>query len=139
MSYLNNPSSPSKGLNIGLWVAQGFLALMFIMPAFMKMFQPIEALSAMLPWAGQVSPIMVRSLGFIDLLGGLGIILPSALRILPKVTVLAAIGGILLMVCAIVFHLSRGEGSVIGFNILLIALLVFVAWGRMTKAPIYAK
>jgi hypothetical protein len=131
--------NPSKGLNIGLWAAQGFLALMFIMPAFMKMFQSIETLSGMLPWAGQVSPAVVRGLGFIDLLGGLGIILPSILRTQPRLTVLASIGGILLMVSAIIFHLSRGEGNVIGFNILLVALLAFVAWGRSTKAPIYAK
>ena len=139
MSYLDNTSNPSKGLNIGLWAAQGFLALMFIMPAFMKIFQPIDALSGMLPWAGQVSPVVVRGLGVIDLLGGLGIILPSALRIQPKLTVWAAFGGIILMVCAIVFHLSRGESNVIGFNILLVALLAFVAWGRSTKAQIYAK
>jgi hypothetical protein len=34
------------------------------------------------------------------------------------------------MLCAIVFHISRGEASVIGFNIFLAALAIFIAWGR---------
>ncbi len=129
----------SKTINTVLWIAQAFIAVMFIIPAFMKMLQPIATLSAMLPWTGQVSPAVVRTLGLIDLLGGVGIILPSLLRIKPRLTVWAAYGSILLMVSAIIFHVSRGEASVIGFNIFLILVLVFIAWGRSTRAPIYAR
>lgn len=136
---MNTTIQASKGINIALWSTQVLLGVMLIMPAFMKMFQSIESLSAMMPWTGQVPPAMVRGLGFIDLLGGLGLILPSLLRIQPKLTIWAAYGCILLMISAIAFHLSRGEASVIGFNIILIILLAFVAWGRTTKAPIYAK
>lgn len=136
---MNTTTKQSKGLVIGLWIAQVFIALMFIMPGFMKLLQPIASLSAMLPWTGQVAPAMVRGLGILDLLGGLGIILPSLLRIQPKLAVWTAYGDILLMISAIIFHLSRGEASVIGFNVLLIALLVFIAWGRTKKVPIYAK
>ncbi|NBG67460.1 DoxX family protein [Acidiluteibacter ferrifornacis] len=74
-----------------------------------------------------------------DLLGALGLILLAALRIQPKLTTLAAYGGILLMLAGIVFHLSRGEANVIGLNFLLIALLSFVVWGRTKKVPIEVK
>ena len=40
------------------------------------------------------------------------------------------LGCVALQGSAVVFHLSRGEAANTPFNILLIALAVFVAWGR---------
>jgi hypothetical protein len=40
------------------------------------------------------------------------------------------------MASAIVFHFSRGEGLNTPFNFLLVALSLFVAWGRRSKASI---
>jgi len=37
---------------------------------------------------------------------------------------------------AIVFHFSRGEALNTPFNFLLVALSLFVAWGRWSKAAI---
>ena len=125
----NQPKS-SKALDIALWTAQLLLAAGFIWAASMKLFQPIDKLSAMWPWAGQIPVFYVRGLGIIDLLGGLGIILPSLLRTWPRLTSLTAIGIIVLMICAIVFHVSRGEASVIGVNFFFAFLAAFVAWGR---------
>jgi hypothetical protein len=53
----------------------------------------------------------------------------------PGLAVLAALGCIALQASAIVFHFSRGEAANTPFNFLLVALSVFVAWGRR-KAPI---
>jgi hypothetical protein len=119
----------SKALNSTLWAAQILLALSLLMGTALK-FMPIEKVSAMMPWTGQVSSIMVRLLGVIDLLGAVGLILPAALNIKPQLTKWAAIGSVALMVCAIIFHVSRGEASVIGFNIFCIVLAIFIAWGR---------
>jgi hypothetical protein len=41
-----------------------------------------------------------------------------------------------LQVFAIVFHVSRGEAVVTPLNAVLLALAVFVLWGRGRKAPI---
>jgi DoxX-like family len=97
---------------------------------------PIPALAAQIPWAGQVSRSFLYATAFFDILGGLGVLLPSLTRIMPGLTVLAALGCVGLQGSAIVFHFSRGEAAETPFNFLLVALLLFVLWGRRSKAPI---
>jgi len=123
----------NKVLNITLWIAQGLLAAMFLMAGFMKVSQPIEELSKSLPWAGQMPEGLVRFIGISELAGGLGLLLPSILRIKPRLTVWAAMGLIAVMALATIFHLTRGEASVIGMNIVLMLIAAFIAWGRSKK------
>lgn len=120
----------SKGLVVGLWVVQGLLALTFVGTGIWKLATPIAALAAMIPWAGQVSPTFLYITAVFDLLGGLGVILPTLTGIKPRLTVLAALGCAALQVSAVVFHLSRGEGANTPFNLVLVGLSLFVAWGR---------
>ncbi len=127
---------PSQGLNIALWIVQGLLGLTFAGTGVWKLATPIAELAEKMPWMGQVSPSFLYVTALADLVGGLGIFLPSATRIKPGLTVLAALGCILLMASAILFHLSRGEGANTPFNFVMAALALFVAWGRRSKAPI---
>jgi uncharacterized membrane protein YphA (DoxX/SURF4 family) len=129
----------NKIINIALWIAQALLALMFLMAGVMKVFQPIEALAESLPWVTSVSEGLVRFIGTSEFLGGLGLLLPSILRVKPFLTVWAAIGLGLVMLFAAVFHASRGEFSAIGMNVVMMAITAFVAWGRSRKVPILAK
>jgi putative oxidoreductase len=132
-------TTSNKGLNIALWIFQVLLAAMYLMAGSTKLFQPIEEITKMLPWVADTPAGLVRFIGLSELLGGIGLLLPSILRIQPKLTVFAAIGLTIVQVLAAGFHLSRGESSVIGMNILLIALAAFVAWGRSKKVPIAPK
>ncbi|WP_367915523.1 DoxX family protein [Leadbetterella sp. DM7] len=116
----------SKTRNVLLWVAQVILALTFIWVGSMKIFAP-EQLP--FPWVKD-NPGLALITGFVDLLGGIGIVLPALLRIQPRLTVYAAYGIIALMIAASIFHISRGEAQDIGFNIFTVALGVLVAWGR---------
>lgn len=125
---------PSKGLGLSLWIVQWLLAVTFVGTAIWKVATPIAQLAAMIPWAGQVSPALLYGTALFDLLGGLGVVLPSLTRIKPGLTVLAALGCAALQASAIVFHLSRGEAANTPFNFLLLALALFVAWGRYSKA-----
>jgi len=127
---------PSKVLNTCLWIVQGLLALTFAGTGVWKLTTPIPELAAKMPWMGQESPVLLYATAVFDLLGGLGIILPSITRIKPRLVVLAALGCVALMTAAIVFHFSRGEGLNTPFNFLMIALSLFVAWGRYSKARI---
>ena len=129
-------TAPGKGLNVALWVVQGLLSLTFIGTAIWKLATPIAEIAEMIPWAGQVSPAFFYFTAVADLAGGLGVLLPSATRIAPRLAVLAALGCAALQASAIAFHLSRGEAANTPFNFVLVALSLFVAWGRAKKAPI---
>lgn len=126
---------PSKALNIGLWVVQALLALTFVGTGLWKLLTPIPELAAMIPWAGQVAPGFLYATAVVDLAGGLGVLLPTLTRIKPGLTPLAALGCAALQISAIVFHLSRGEAANTPFNFLLVALSIFVFWGRRRVAP----
>ena len=131
--------TPSKGLHIALWVTQGLLAAMFLMAGANKLFQSTEELAKMLPWVTEMPAGLVKFIGLSELMGGLGLLLPSLLRIKPNLTPLAALGLATIMLLATLFHISRGEMSVIGMNIAFMAMALFVAWGRTKKVPIHAK
>jgi putative oxidoreductase len=120
----------NKALNIALWIVQILVAALMLMNAYMKLAMPIPKLSAIYQWTGDLPETTVRLLGIVDLLGGVGIILPSLLKIKPGLSPLAAVGIILLMISATIFHISRDESSVIGFNFIVILFAGFVAWGR---------
>lgn len=121
---------------MGLWTVQGLLALTFVGGGLWKLATPIPELAAKMPWMGQVSPGFLYATAVADLLGGLGVLLPSVTRIKPGLTVLAALGCSALMAGAIAFHFSRGEGADTPFNFLMAALSLLVAWGRRSAAPI---
>ncbi|MDN3665777.1 DoxX family protein [Algibacter miyuki] len=128
-----------KAINIVLWVAQGLLAIMFIMAGIMKATQPLEALVESLPWVKSTPLGLIRFIGISELLGGLGLLIPSIFRFKPFLTVWAALGLALVMLLASGYHASRGEFSAIGVNLVLLALFLFIAWGRSKKTPILPK
>ncbi|NRD57803.1 DoxX family protein [Corallococcus exiguus] len=129
-------AKPSKALHVGLWVVQALLGITFLGSGIWKALTPLPELAAMIPWAGQVSPAFLYFIVAVDLAGGMGVVLPSLTRVKPGLTVLAALGCALLQVSAIVFHFSRGEAANTPFNFFLVALSLFVFWGRRTRAPI---
>ncbi len=125
----------SKTVNIILWLAQGILAVTMIWAGSMKIFIP-EGLP--FPWIKDHGNLVLLT-GIIDLLAGIGIMLPAVLRIKSKLTVLAAYGIVILMAAACFFHISRGEAKDIGFNMFMLILAFFVAWGRQRVVPITDK
>lgn len=133
---LSAAHQPGIPLRAGIWTAQLILAALFLFSAFMKIATPIPELAKMMPWTGQHPELFVRFIGLVDLAGGLGVLLPALTRIKPQLTVLAALGCSVLQVIAMIFHLSRGEATVIPLNIVLLSLSLFVLWARARKAPI---
>jgi hypothetical protein len=132
-------AAPSRTLHVGLWIVQGLLGVTFVGTALWKLLTPIPDLAAMIPWAGQVSPAFLYVTALADLAGGVGVVLPALTRIKPGLTVLAALGCAALQLCAVVFHVSRGEAANTPFNFLLVLLALFVFWGRRYRAPIQAR
>ncbi|MFO0617206.1 MAG: DoxX family protein [Polyangiaceae bacterium] len=125
-----------KGLSVGLWIVQWLLALTLVGGGVWKLATPIPDLASKMPWMGEVSPTFLRMTATLDILGGLGVLLPSLTRVRPNLTVLAAVGCVALMAAAVVFHVQRGEAASTPFNFVVAALAGFVAWGRLRAAPI---
>ena len=123
-------------MNVVLWIVQALLAATFGMGGYGKAAMPIAEIAARVPWASAVSPGLMRFIGIAELAGALGLILPAATRVLPKLTPLAAAGLLLIMVLAAGFHIQRGETGLLAVNVVLGALAALVAWGRWKKAPI---
>lgn len=123
-------------MNIALWVAQIVLAVLFGMAGFMKATQPKEKLADRMKWVEDFSPGTIRVIGILEVLAAIGLILPAVTGILPVLTPLAAAGLALTMIGAIIVHLRRGEYMGILVNVLLLALSVFVAYGRFVLLPL---
>ena len=129
----------AKGWNIALWVVQVVLGGMFIMAGVLKTTTPIAELSMQMNWAADIPEALVRFIGATQLLGGIGLILPSLLRVRPSLTIAAGWSLAFVMLLALLFHVVRGENAVIGTNMLLGVAAAFIAWGRTTRAPISAR
>lgn len=102
----------------------------FILPA---------GLPEIMGWMYELNDNAHILIGIVEILGGLGLILPSVTKIRPELTVYAAGGLVIVMVGALVWHASRSEGASIGTNVLMAALLAFVAYGRWKLVPSKAK
>lgn len=125
-----------KRLHIGLWAAQGLLALVFAMAGAFKLLTPIAELAGKLSWIQDSSPWLVRFIGASEVAGALGLILPSVTRIAPKLTALAALGLAVVMVLGAGVHVMHAEANRLPVNVILGGLAAFVAWGRLRAAPI---
>ena len=123
-------------MKLALWIAQALLALAFLAAGAMKLTQPLATLATSMAWTADVPGALVRLIGLAEVLGALGLVLPAATRIRPRLTPLAAAALALVMVLAAILHLARGEAMMLPVNLILLALLAFVAWGRTARAPI---
>lgn len=123
-------------MDLALWIVASVLAASFAGSGLMKLLVPKDKLvSSGQGWAQDVTPTNIRLIGVVELLGATGLILPAVTHIAPLLVPLAAIGLALVMVGAAVVHARRSEGMNIGVNAVLLALAVFVAWGRFGPYP----
>lgn len=131
--------STRRGLHFGLWAAQVLVAGVFLMAGSMKLTAPVEALQAQMPWVKGALGGAVRFIGLAEVLGGLGLLLPAATRIVPVLTPVAASGLTVVMGLATITHITRGEFEMIPVTLTIGAAAVFIAWGRFAKAPIASR
>ena len=122
-------------MRYALWIIQGLLAPLFVFGGGFKLFMPIEEL---VKETGMSGPFM-RFISVAELLGGLGLILPSLLRTRPGLTPLAAAGLVVIMIGATVVTLGKGDVGPALMPLAVGLLLVFVAYGRWRPAPQVAR
>jgi hypothetical protein len=93
-------------LNVVLWSVQGFLALFFLAAGAPKLFgRGIER------WTGfsDLPRSQVVFIGFAEVLGAAGLVLPMATGVLPWLTPLAAVGLAIIVLMAAGFHVRVDE------------------------------
>ncbi|HML50566.1 MAG TPA: DoxX family protein [Propionicimonas sp.] len=123
-------------MSIALWIVAGLLGLAFIAAGLMKLTQPTEKLAERgLAWTEDFSPSQVKGIGAVELLGGLGVILPGLTGIAPILVPTAATGLVAVMIGAIAVHIRRKETAAIALPTVLLLLAAFLAVGRFWLAP----
>ncbi|HEY4751653.1 MAG TPA: DoxX family protein [Candidatus Limnocylindrales bacterium] len=121
--------------NLVFWILQVLLALGFAAAGVTHATMHGEPRKGM-EWTAAVPRPMVRTIGVLEILGAIGLVLPAATGILPALTPIAASAFVLLMLCAMVFHLRRGESSNAIGNVVLGLLALVVAFGRFAVVPL---
>ena len=123
-------------MNLLLWVLQALLALAFFAHGCLLLFPPasiVAQMNASLPRWFQLF------IGIAEILAAVGLTLPGLTRIQPWLVSAAAAGLMIVMICATVFHLTRGEVTSAITTIVLLAMATFVAYMRWQVAPIQSR
>jgi hypothetical protein len=120
-------------VNTALWIVTIILALAMALSGGMKAIAGREKLleNPRMAWTGDFSDAAIRSIGGIEFIGALGLILPAVTGIAPILVPLAAVGLAIVMLGAAVVHVRRGDGAqAVIAPLVLMLMAIFIAWGR---------
>ena len=120
-------------MNKLLWVLQVLLAAAFLAHGLLFLF-PSPEMAAMMN--AFLAPAFRRFLGVAEVLAAIGLTLPGVTRIATWLVPTAAAGLMIVMIGAVISHISRGEVSSAITTAILFALLTFVAYMRWRVLPI---
>ncbi len=125
-------------MNIILWVLQILLGLYFFFTGIVHFIVP-PGLPEPMAWMYDLPTGLHYFSGAAEILASLGLILPGLTRIQTRLIPLAALGLVLVMLGAALWHLSRNEFQNIIMNFILGGLAGFVAYGRWRLSPLRAR
>jgi uncharacterized membrane protein YphA (DoxX/SURF4 family) len=130
------PIRSEELVNVVLWIIAIVLGVAFIGAGVMKALRPKAQLAASgMGWTDDFSANTVKLIGVLEILAGIGLILPAAVDVLPVFVPLAALGLVLVMLGAIVVHGRRKEYPMIAVNAVILVLAALVVWGRFGPYP----
>jgi uncharacterized membrane protein YphA (DoxX/SURF4 family) len=109
-----------------IWVLQILLAALFLFAGGMKLVLPLDQLAGPFPLPGW----FLRFIGVVEVLGGLGLVLPGMFKIRRDLTPLAAMGLVVIMAGATVIGVITSQAAAIVIPVVVGALLCFVAYRR---------
>ena len=81
-------------------------------------------------WTQNASTGFIRTLGILELLAAIGLILPAVLDVAPIMVPVTAACWVALMVGAMITHGRLGQSKLVLLNSVHLALAAFIAWGR---------
>ncbi|UYQ95332.1 DoxX family protein [Chitinophaga horti] len=117
-------------MNTALWIVQAILGISFILAGVRKLIEQKIKLAAQVPWTGRFPAAVVKGIGILEILAGLGFILPHLTGVQPHLTPLSALAVAGAMVFAAIHHLRYKEGKEAIVNVVVLILAGFVALGR---------
>jgi hypothetical protein len=119
-------------MNLALWIAAGMLAAVAMAGGISKTFVPKAKLAAAHggEWTADTSGGFVKTLGVLELMAAVGLILPAVVDIAPVMVPVTAVCWMLLMVGAMITHSRLGQYKLAMLNLVYLALAAFIAWGR---------
>lgn len=120
-------------MNLALWIATGLLATVSLVGGATKTFVRKERLAATNGggWTAEASVGFVRTLGVLELLAAVGLVLPAVVDVAPVMVPVTALCWVGLMIGAMLTHGRRGELSFAALNLAYLGLAAFIAWGRL--------
>ena len=120
-----------------LWTAAGLLALVALTGGFTKTLIPKEKLEHhdAAAWTRGVTPAFVKTLGALELLAAVGLILPALVGVAPFMVPVTATCWVALMLGAMITHGRLGQVKLVLVNVVYAALAVFIAVGRFGPEP----
>jgi uncharacterized membrane protein len=119
-----------------LWVLQIVLALAFLPLGVLKVRRSRAQLMRVAPWVEDFPEAVVTTIGVLEILGALGVVLPGVLGVWPVLVPVAATGLAILMIGAIVELLTRREIDQISAPAALLVGATAVAIGRFGPWPL---
>jgi uncharacterized membrane protein YphA (DoxX/SURF4 family) len=116
-------------VNVVLWIVAGLLALVFVASGVRKLTTPKDKLyESGMTYVEDFSDNQVRAIGAVEVLGGLGLIVPAFIGQADWLVPTAAAGLVLVMIGAILTHVRRKEQFIPPLVLGLLA--AFAAVGR---------
>lgn len=104
------------------------LAVVFVFAGSTKAFQPVEKLALKMAWVNDFSPRNVKLIGWAELLGGVGLILPGLVG-LGVLQLTAAICLAVLMIGAVVWHVRHNDAKgAIPSGVLAVLLVILASY-----------
>ena len=119
-------------MNVALWIIAGLLALVALVGGISKTFVPKEKLAHHegARWTRDVSPAFLKSLGVLEILAAVGLVLPAVVDVAPVMVPVTAVCWVALMIGAMVTHGRLGQVKLVMVNVVYVALAVSIAVGR---------
>ena len=123
-------------MNVVLWILQVLLAVAFFAHGWLLLAPPPD-----------IAPLLLESLprwfwvflGVAEICAAVGITLPGVSRIQPWLVTWAAVGIMIVMVSATIYHVIRDEISSAVITFVLLIMATFVAYMRYRVLPIAAR
>jgi uncharacterized membrane protein len=123
-------------MNKLLWALQYVFGIYWVTLGVLHFVVP-PGLPAQMSWMYELGSTLHAISGTLEILGGLGLILPAVFRMYQFLIPLAAAGLSLVMVGAMIWHIDHGSFATTGpLNIVLALVMLLVAWGRGVRYPL---